>query len=85
VFELISAVVRYFVGGIKSDATSAIGFVIFSRATPHRLSVSLVLRQADAISILNGATNYRMTIRGYRVVIEYRKRILIILMSIHLR
>jgi len=25
-FELISAVVRYFTGGIKSDAASAIGF-----------------------------------------------------------
>jgi len=38
VFELISAVVHYFAGGVQSDAASAIGFVCL---------------QADATSILS--------------------------------
>jgi len=64
---LISAVVRSFAGGTKSDAASAIGFARLAS------SESCCKRFSDA-------TNYRLA----SMVIEYQKRVLIILVSIRL-
>jgi len=62
--------VRYFAGGIKNDDASAIGFA------------RLVSNGCDINPIVNGFPTLRII--EWLVVIEYRKRILIILMSIRL-
>jgi len=70
-FELIFAVVRYFAGSIKSDSVLAIGF---ARLASGRCDIDLIVNGFPTLR------NYRMA----SMVIEYRKRVLIILVSIRL-
>jgi len=84
VFELISAVVHYFAGGVESNAASTIGFTIFQerRHIGYRFRLPCVkrLRHRSYRKRFSDATNYRMA----SMIIKYRKRILIILVSIRL-
>jgi len=49
VFELISAVVRYFAGGIKSDAVSAIGF---TRLASSGCNIDLIVNGFPTLRII---------------------------------
>jgi len=80
---LISAVVHYFAGGVESDAASAISFVIFQerRRIGYRFRPSCVKRMRHRSHRKRFSdSDYQMA----SVFVKYRKRVLIILMSIHL-
>jgi len=49
VFELISAVVHYFAGGVESDAASAIGF---ARLTSSGYDIDLIVNGFPTLRII---------------------------------
>jgi len=74
-------VVHYFAGGVEGDAASAISFIIFQerRRIGYRFRLSCVKRMRHRSHRKRFFdANYQMA----SVIIKYRKRVLIILMSI---